>query len=221
MSICNNIKHLKASLPEGVTLVAVSKYHPKEAILEAYNAGQRIFGESRAQELVAKEKSLPADIEWHFIGQLQTNKVKEIASFIHTIHSIDSLKLINETEKQAAKQNRIIRILLEIHLAQEATKSGFTPEECKNLLSTLSLKDYPHLQIDGLMTMATNTENTEQIHQEFRRLRILFEELKNSYFQNSANFTVLSMGMSADYPIAISEGSNMIRIGSKIFEVRE
>ncbi len=221
MSIRENIIQLKESLPTGVQLVAVSKFHPQSAILEAYEAGQRIFGENRAQELTAKHKTLPSDIEWHFIGQLQSNKVKEIVPFVHTIQSVDSLKLINEIEKQAAKCQRVIHILLEIHLAQEETKAGFTPEECRDLLASLSLKDYPHIQIDGLMAMATNTDNTEQIHHEFRKLRLLFEELKQTYFSNSPNFTILSMGMSSDYPIAISEGSNMIRIGSNIFGPRE
>ncbi len=220
MSISENIKSLKQSLPKNVTLVAVSKFHPVEDLMEAYGAGQRIFGESRAQELVKKRLALPEDIEWHFIGQLQSNKIKDIAPFIHTIHSIDSLKLIQEVEKQAAKHNRIIRILLEIHVAEEETKAGFAPAECRELLTSFTPADFPHVQIAGLMTMATNTDDTEQIRKEFRLLKSLFDEFKSSYFPNP-EFSILSMGMSSDYEIAISEGSNMVRIGSHILGVRE
>lgn len=220
MSIRENISLLRQTLPEQVTLVAVSKFHPVADLMEAYEAGQRIFGESRAQELKQKKAALPDDIEWHFIGQLQSNKVKDIAPFIHTIHSIDSLKLIEEVEKQAAKHNRIIRILLEIHVAQEETKAGFTPDECKKLLASLSPNNYPHVQIGGLMTMATNTDDEELIRKEFRQVRALFEDLKRTYL-TGPGFNTLSMGMSADYQIAISEGSNMVRIGSTIFGKRE
>lgn len=220
MSISENISFLKQTLPEEVTLVAVSKFHPASDLLQAYKAGQRIFGESRAQELKQKKAALPEDIEWHFIGQLQSNKVKDIAPFIHTIHSIDSLKLIEEVEKQAAKHDRTIRILLEIHVAQEETKAGFTPGECRDLLSSFSPENYPHVQIGGLMTMATNTDNSEQIRKEFRLVKALFEELKRTYL-TGPYFNTLSMGMSADYQIAISEGSNMVRIGSTIFGTRE
>lgn len=220
MSIRENISLLRQTLPEQVTLVAVSKFHPEADLMEAYEAGQRIFGESRAQELKQKKAALPDDIEWHFIGQLQSNKVKDIAPFIHTIHSIDSLKLIEEVEKQAAKHDRIIRILLEIHVAQEETKAGFTPDECKELLASLSPNNYPHVQIGGLMTMATNTDDEELIRKEFRQVRALFEDLKRTYL-TGPGFNTLSMGMSADYQIAISEGSNMVRIGSTIFGKRE
>lgn len=221
MSIRENILKIKEEIPEEVSLVAVSKFHSEQEIMEAYNAGQRIFGESRAQELVDKEKALPSDIEWHFIGQLQSNKVKYIAPFVHTIHSVDSLKLIQEIEKQAARNDRTIRILLEIHIAQEETKAGFTPGECRDLLSSTSMNDFPHIQVDGLMTMATNTDNKDQLHKEFRQLKKLFEEIKGSYLTDSSNFKILSMGMSSDYLIAISEGSNMIRVGSTIFGARE
>lgn len=220
MSIRDNIKFFKETLPPDVSLVAVSKFHPIEDLMEAYEAGQRIFGESRAQELVQKKQLLPDDIEWHFIGQLQRNKVKDIAPFIHTIHSIDSLKLIEEVEKQAAKHDRTIRILLEIHVAQEETKAGFTPGECRDLLLSFSPEKYPHVQFGGLMTMATNTDDTEQIRKEFRLLKSLFDDLKRTYLTNP-NFNTLSMGMSTDYEIAISEGSNMVRIGSTIFGIRE
>lgn len=221
MSITENITKLKTVLPAGVTLLAVSKFHPVEALQEAYDAGQRIFGESRAQELTAKQKALPNDIEWHFIGSLQSNKVKDIASFIHTIHSIDSLKLLQEVNKQAAKHNRIIRVLLEIHIAQEEAKHGFTPTECRELLHNLSLQDFTNIQICGLMGMATNTDNASQIQEEFHKLHELFKELKSSIFKNNECFCELSMGMSHDYPIAIREGSTIIRIGSNIFGERE
>ena len=219
MNIAQHIQELKASLPQGVTLVAVSKFHPVEALQEAYDAGQRIFGESRAQELVAKAKVMPADVEWHFIGPLQSNKVKDIAPFIHLIHSIDSLKLLQEVEKQAAKQGRILRVLLEIHVAEEETKHGFSPEECRALVS--HLPDLPHVRICGLMGMATLTDDEALIAREFHTLHVLFEELKSTAFQGMEDFTVLSMGMSHDYKLAIREGSNMIRVGTYIFGERE
>ncbi len=221
MSITENITRLKASLPAGVTLVAVSKFHPVEALQEAYNAGQRVFGESRAQELTAKQKVLPSDIEWHFIGPLQSNKVKDIAPFIHTVHSIDSLKLLQEVNKQAAKHDRIIRVLLEIHIAQEEAKHGFSPDECRELLYSLLPEALPYIRICGLMGMATNTDDTSLIKNEFHNIHELFTELKNSVFKGDEYFCELSMGMSHDYPIAICEGSTMIRIGTSIFGERE
>lgn len=207
MSISQNIVQLKASLPANVTLVAVSKFHPAEALMEAYNAGQRVFGESRAQELTAKQKVLPGDIEWHFIGPLQSNKVKDIAPFIHTIHSIDSLKLLQEVNKQAAKNNRIIRVLLEIHVAQEETKHGLSPDECRELLQNEQLAELGNIHICGLMGMATYTDDIALIEQEFHILHELFSELKAIYFIGNDNFAVLSMGMSHDYPVAIRQGS--------------
>ncbi|WP_370861271.1 YggS family pyridoxal phosphate-dependent enzyme [Parabacteroides faecis] len=221
MSISQNIVQLKASLPANVTLVAVSKFHPAEALKEAYNAGQRVFGESRAQELTAKQKVLPGDIEWHFIGPLQSNKVKDIAPFIHTIHSIDSLKLLQEVNKQAVKNSRMIRVLLEIHVAQEDTKHGLTPDECRELLQNEQLAELRNIQICGLMGMATYTDDTTLIEQEFHTLHELFSDLKSIYFKGNDNFAVLSMGMSHDYPIAISQGSTMIRVGTSIFGERE
>lgn len=221
MSISQNIVQLKASLPANVTLVAVSKFHPAEALKEAYNAGQRVFGESRAQELTAKQKVLPDDIEWHFIGPLQSNKVKDIAPFIHTIHSIDSLKLLQEVNKQAVKNSRMIRVLLEIHVAQEETKHGLTPDECRELLQNEQLAELRNIQICGLMGMATYTDDTTLIEQEFHILHELFSDLKSIYFKGNDNFAVLSMGMSHDYPIAISQGSTMIRVGTSIFGERE
>ena len=221
MSISQNIVQLKASLPANVTLVAVSKFHPAEALMEAYNAGQRVFGESRAQELTAKQQVLPGDIEWHFIGPLQSNKVKDIAPFIHTIHSIDSLKLLQEVNKQAAKNNRIIRVLLEIHVAQEETKHGLSPDECRELLQNEQLAELGNIQICGLMGMATYTDDIALIEQEFHILHELFSELKAIYFIGNDNFAVLSMGMSHDYPVAIRQGSTMIRVGTSIFGERE
>ena len=217
--IAEHIQMLRASLPEGVTLVAVSKFHPAEALMEAYEAGQRIFGESRAQELVAKQKELPADIEWHFIGILQTNKVKDIAPFIHTIHSIDSLKLLQEVNKQAEKHDRIIRVLLEIHVAEEETKHGMTPDECRALLDA-DLSALTHIRIGGLMGMATFTDDMERVRSEFRQLAALFRELKKKY-PELADFKELSMGMSHDYQIAVEEGSTMVRIGTDIFGERQ
>ena len=220
MSIAGRIQELKRSLPSGVTLVAVSKFHPVEALQAAYEAGQRVFGESRAQELVAKQRQLPADIEWHFIGTLQTNKVKEFVPFISLIHSVDSLRLLQEIEKQAAKVERVVRVLLEIHVAQEETKHGLTPEECRLLLADEAMAHLPHVRICGLMGMATNTEDEVLIKEEFRQIHALFSELKAGICQDNPDFTLLSMGMSHDYPLAIAEGSNLIRVGTYIFGER-
>lgn len=221
MSIADNLRKLNASLPEGVRLVAVSKNHPVEAIREAYAAGQRIFGESRAQELAAKRKVLPGDIEWHFIGGLQSNKVKDIVPFISMIHSIASLKVLRETEKQAARAGRQVRVLLEIKLAAEESKHGLTPEECRAMLASLGADELPHVRIAGLMTVATNTDNAEQIREEFHRLKTLFDCLKTDYFAENPDFTELSMGMSDDYPLAIEEGSTLVRVGTRIFGQRD
>ena len=218
-SIAQHIQELQASLPAGVTLVAVSKFHPVEALQEAYDAGQRVFGESRAQELVAKARVLPKDIEWHFIGPLQSNKVKDIAPFIHLIHSIDSVKLLQEVNKQAAKHDRVIRVLLEIHVAEEETKHGFSVEECRELAA--HLPELPHVSISGIMGMATQTDDEAQIRREFRTLHQLFKELKAGAFKDSDDFSILSMGMSHDYRIAIEEGSTMVRVGTYIFGERE
>ena len=221
MSIRSQIEQLKASLPTGVTLVAVSKFHPVEALQEAYAAGQRVFGESRAQELVAKHRVLPSDIQWHFIGPLQSNKVKEIAPFIAMIHSIDSVKLLHEVDKQAAKCDRVIPVLLEIHVAQEESKHGFSPAECLEMLETESLSRLAHVQVCGIMGMATNTDDEQQIRREFDELHALFVQLKQQYFAADEDFHVLSMGMSHDYPIAIDAGSTLIRVGTFIFGERE
>ncbi len=221
MSIPHHIARLKSILPASVTLVAVSKFHPAEAVWEAYNAGQRVFGESRAQELKEKRKKLPADIEWHFIGPLQSNKVKDIAPFIHTIQSVDSLKLLKEIEKQAAKQGRVIRVLLEIHIASEEEKHGFSPDECRRILEVLPPEEFTHIRIGGLMGMATYTDDTAMIASEFRQLHRLFVDLKNTVCKENPDFQELSMGMSQDYQIAVREGSTMVRIGTDIFGERE
>ena len=220
MSITQRIQALKHSLPSEVTLVAVSKFHPVEALQEAYAAGQRVFGESRAQELVAKQRQLPADIEWHFIGTLQSNKVKEIVPFISLIHSVDSLRLLQEIEKQASKVDRVIRVLLEIHVAQEETKHGLTPEACRQLLADEAVTHLPHVRICGLMGMASNTDDEAQVKAEFHQIHALFSELKDGICRSNPDFTWLSMGMSHDYPLAIAEGSNLIRIGTDIFGER-
>ena len=215
------IKSIQQTLPEGVRLIAVSKFHPETDILEAYKAGQRLFGENHVQELTQKHESLPADIEWHFIGHLQTNKVKYIAPFVSLIHSIDSLKLLKVVDKEAAKVNRIIPCLLQMHIAQEETKFGFSREECLDMLSSEALSELKHVQICGLMGMATNTDNTAQVRKEFHSLHAFFEELKQTYFHEDVVFKELSMGMSEDYPIAIEEGSTLIRVGTMIFGQRD
>jgi pyridoxal phosphate enzyme (YggS family) len=221
MSIGSNIAFLKSELPPQVKLVAVSKFHSAAAIMEAYRAGQRIFGENRAQELTAKQKALPKDIEWHFIGALQTNKVKDIAPFVHTIQSADSLKLLQEIDRQAGKQNRMIRVLLEVHIAKEESKHGFSPEACEHIAATGIIKDYRNICVAGLMGMATFTDNCEQIKNEFHSLACLFTRLQSSVFRDSNDFRELSMGMTGDYRIALTEGSTMVRIGSFIFGERK
>lgn len=218
--IAENIREIQKELPQGVRLVAVSKFHPNEAIEEAYHAGQRIFGESKVQEMTAKHESLPQDIEWHFIGHLQTNKVKYIVPYVTLIHSIDSYKLLIEVNKQAAKVNRKIDCLIQLHIALEETKFGFNMNECRELFSSGILKDLKNIRICGLMGMATNTDNTEQIRSEFHLLNNFFQEIKGKWFAEENSFKELSMGMSHDYHEAITEGSTLIRVGSKIFGER-
>ena len=219
--ISEQIKYIQGSLPEGVRLIAVSNFHPNEAILEAYKAGQRLFGENHVQELTAKHESLPSDIKWHFIGHLQTNKVKYIAPFVSLIHGIDTPKLLKVVDKEGAKVGRVIPCLLQIHIATEETKFGFSREECLEMLSSGIISELQHVQICGLMGMATNTNDEAQIREEFHTLHSLFEELKESYFKDAPTFKELSMGMSDDYPIAIEEGSTLIRVGTKIFGERD
>lgn len=221
MSIADNLKQVLAELPQGVRLVAVSKFHPNEAIEEAYQAGQRIFGESKVQEMTAKYESLPKDIEWHFIGHLQSNKIKYMIPYVAMIHGIDTYKLLAEVNKQAGKAGRTVNCLLQIHVAQEETKFGFSPEECREMLDTGEWKALAHVRICGLMGMASNTDNIEQINGEFRLLSSLFKEIKENWFADSDVFRELSMGMSHDYHEAIASGSTLVRVGSKIFGERE
>lgn len=220
MSIVSRIEEIKKEIPERTKLIAVSKYHPSEDILTAYESGHRIFGESKAQELVAKHEVLPKNIEWHFIGHLQRNKVKYIAPFIHTIHSIDSYKLLETVDREAKKNNRIIRCLLQIHIADEDTKYGFTFDDCREILNQDSWKELTNIKIVGLMGMATNTDVETEIRAEFNRIKLFFDELKQGHFADNTDFKELSIGMSDDYTIAVEEGSTYIRVGSKIFGER-
>lgn len=221
MTIADRLVAIKKSIPQNVKLVAVSKFHPQEAIKDAYDAGQHIFGESRMQEITSKRLTLPSDIEWHFIGHLQTNKVKSVVPYVHTIQSVDSWKLMSEIEKQAAIIKRPINCLLEIHIAREETKYGFTYENCRKFLMDAQWKKCIFANIIGLMGMATDTDDESIIRQEFRELKSFFDELKCNYFGQNSHFRELSMGMSHDYKIAIEEGSTMVRIGSAIFGNRE
>lgn len=221
MNIKDSLQQVLEGLPDNVRLVAVSKFHPNEAILEAYEAGQRIFGESKVQEMTAKYEALPKDIEWHFIGHLQTNKVKYIVPYVSLIHGIDSLRLLTEVNKQAAKIGRTIDCLLQIHIAQEETKFGFTPDECRQMLAEGEWKSLSHIRLRGLMGMATNTDDTMQIESEFQSLHQLFKEVKETWFGYDTAFAELSMGMSHDYHEAIRAGSTLIRVGSKIFGERD
>lgn len=216
MSISENLVNILKSIPKLVTLVAVSKTKPNEAIIEAYNTGQRVFGENKVQELTAKHEALPKDIEWHMIGHLQTNKVKYIAPFVSLIHGIDSFKLLKEVNKRAKQNDRIIDCLLQIHIAQEQSKFGFSNEEVSELLNSDEFKLLKNVRVIGLMGMATFTDNEAQIRKEFKTLKQLFDKL----FSSNHQLSILSMGMSGDYKIAIEEGSSMIRVGSSIFGER-
>ena len=221
MYIRNNFLEINSHLPEGVKLIAVSKFHPVEVIREAYDAGQRIFGENRVQELIAKQPLLPDDIEWHFIGTLQTNKVKFIAPFVSMIQSVDTLKLMQEINHQAEKFNRVIHVLLEVHIAEEESKHGFFLEECKTLFFNGIPAKLKNIHVCGLMGMATFTDNKDQVRREFGALCALFHEVKLMLpATGNASFSELSMGMSDDYLIAIEEGSTMVRIGSSLFGAR-
>lgn len=218
MNITERLHRILATLPERVHLVAVSKFHPADRIMEAYNAGQRIFGESRPQEMAAKAEVLPKDIEWHMIGHLQTNKVKMIAPFVSMIASADSDRLIAEIEKQAAKCERTIDILLEVHVAEEETKSGWDIEELRAYIASEAFENMPHVRVRGVMTIATNTDDEEIIRRDFERIRSIFNEFKPLFGEK---FDTLSIGMSDDYPIALEYGSTMVRIGTAIFGARE
>ena len=221
MGIQNNLSYLLNQLPAGIKLVAVSKTKPVKIIEEAYNAGQRCFGENKVQELVEKQPLLPKEIEWHFIGHLQRNKVKSIAPFVTLIHAVDSLKLLNEINKHASYNNRIINCLLQFHIAEESTKFGLNSDEAIRLLDSDQYHSFKHINIIGVMGMATFTDNTEQVRNEFRLLKAYFNEMKEKYFSEKETFREISMGMSDDYKIAIEEGSTMVRIGTKIFGERE
>ncbi len=212
----DNIQAIKGSIPKEVTLIVVTKTYSPEMILKAYDAGQKIFGENKVQEMVEKYEALPKDIEWHLIGHLQTNKVKYIASFVKLIHSVDSLKLLQEINKQGMKNNRVIDCLLQIYIAKEKTKFGMDQKEAEELILSEAFKKLQSVRIIGLMGMATNTENLEQVRNEFRSLKTFYDKLQN----RNHNIQTLSMGMSSDYILAIEEGSNMVRIGSAIFGKR-
>ncbi len=215
--IKENLAKVRKELPDNVTLVAVSKTKSNEEILEAYEEGQRIFGENKVQECIKKFEELPKDIQWHLIGHLQTNKVKYIAPFIALIHAVDSLKLLKEINKQAKKNNRTINCLLQFHIAEEESKYGLSFTEAQELLSSQDFIELQNISIKGVMGMATNTNNKEQIQEEFQTLENYFNVLKSHFFKFNNDFSIISMGMSSDYKIAIEEGSNMVRIGSSIF----
>ena len=220
MNIASNIQSVRLHIPPSVKLVCVSKFHSNETILEAYNAGERIFGESKVQELCRKQEALPKDISWHFVGHLQTNKVKFLVPFVDLVHGVDSLKLLTEINKQAEKINRKVNCLLQIHIAQEDTKFGFDEQEIIAMLNCEGWKNLKNITIRGLMGMATFTDDAEQVRQEFRQLKKLFDKIKADFFTNDADFSELSMGMSDDYQIAISEGSTIVRLGTTIFGSR-
>lgn len=219
MSISQSLLQLKTELPEQVTLVAVSKTKPAEDVMEAYSAGQRIFGENKVQEMVQKWEELPKDIKWHMIGHVQTNKVKYMAPFVSLIHGVDSLKLLKEINKQAAKNNRVIPCLLQMHIAEESTKFGLNGDELDALIASEEFIDLKNIRIEGLMGMATFTSDQNQVKKEFNILKSVFDRLKNIALDNFCP-KILSMGMSGDYKLAIEEGSTMVRIGSSIFGSR-
>lgn len=220
VDVARNLREVVASLPEGVRLIAISKYHPADYIQAAYDEGQRVFGESHEQELAKKVSILPKDIEWHFIGHLQTNKVRLIAPYISMIESVDSLKLLREINKQAEKCGRTINVLLELHVAKEATKYGFTPEQCLSMLNEGEWRGLRNIRICGLMAMASFTEDTEQVAEEFETAKRCFNDCKQQFFADAPYFKECSWGMSDDYPIALRHGSTMVRIGTHIFGPR-
>jgi pyridoxal phosphate enzyme (YggS family) len=220
MNIKNNINNIRQDIPPNVKLIVVSKTNPVEKIKEAYDAGQRVFGENKVQELTPKYESLPKDIEWHMIGHMQSNKVKYVAPFVHLIHAVDSPGLLEEINKQARKVNRKLSCLLQLHIAKEESKFGFSEEEVVDLLQSPSLKQWENINVEGLMGMATFTEDAAQVRSEFRGLKRFFEKLKSEKLPPQFQMKELSMGMSGDYKIAIEEGSTMVRVGSAIFGER-
>ena len=220
VDVAKNLQQVVGNLPEGVSLVAISKYHPKEYLEAAYAVGQRIFGESHEQELSKKVAELPNDIEWHFIGHLQTNKVKYIAPYISMIDAVDSFKLLKEINKQAAKHDRVINVLLELHIAKEETKYGFTPDACREMLKEGQWREFNHVHISGLMMMASNVDDESQIRKEMMEAANFFDEVKRDYFAADDRFCERSWGMSHDYQIAVECRSTMVRVGTAIFGPR-
>jgi len=220
MGVVESLHAIKELVPPHVTLVAVSKTKPDEAIMEAYRAGHRDFGENKVQDLVAKQERLPDDIRWHMIGHLQSNKVKYLAPFVHMVHGVDSLKLLGVIDREAEKNRRTIDCLLQVRIALEETKFGLTEEELLQMLNDEAFRNMDHVRIRGLMGMATYTENSKQIREEFRQLKRIFDMLKNTHFKGAERFDQLSCGMSGDFQLAIEEGSTLVRIGSLIFGPR-
>ncbi len=221
MDLKSNLTNIKSGIPSHVKLVAVSKFHPKEALMEVYDAGQKVFGESRVQELSAKQEQLPGDIEWHLIGHLQTNKIKAVVPYVDTIQSVDSWKLLFEINKYASKVSRKINCLLEIYIAQEDSKFGFSFDTCRQMFESEDWRSLEYINITGIMGMATYSDDESLIRTEFRSLKKFYEELKGKYFSDCPCFKEISMGMSHDYKIAIEEGSTIVRIGTSIFGERE
>jgi PLP dependent protein len=220
MSIADNISRLRNEIPSHVKLIAVSKTMPVAALMEAYNCGQRIFGENKVQEMTEKQKLMPPDTEWHLIGHLQTNKVKFVVPYVKLIHSVDSLKLLAEINKEASRIDRVVDCLLQMYIAEEETKFGLSMDEVTQLLDSDAYKSFKNIRVNGLMGMATFTDNQNQVRKEFHALKAHFDTLKNRYFSGGINFRELSMGMSGDYPLAIEAGSTLVRIGSLIFGAR-
>lgn len=220
MAVRENLRRLRNSIPEGVELVAVSKFHPVEALREAYDEGQRVFGESRANEFVEKANTLPADIDWHFIGHLQTNKVRQIIPYVSFIQSVDSEKLLRLIDAEARRAGRKVNVLLQLHVAEEETKFGFSPEELCALVTPELVNELEGVEIAGVMGMASNVDDESRIREDFHRIRETFDKLRGAVFDGKEGFTVVSMGMSHDWRIAVDEGSNMVRIGTDIFGER-
>lgn len=220
-SVSKRLIELRKTVPEGVELVAVSKFHPASALMEAYSAGQRVFGESRALELEAKAAELPADIVWHFIGHLQTNKVRKVVNHASLIHSIDSERLLRAVDQEAEKAGRRIGVLLQLHVAKEETKFGFTPEELLAFVTPELLSSLKAVDVRGVMGMASNVDDDARIRDDFREIRAAFDSLRSGVMAGSPEFNVVSMGMSHDWPLAVEEGANMIRVGTSIFGERE
>lgn len=221
MNVAENITQLKNQLPHGVELVAVSKYHPVEKVREAYDAGQRVFGENHVQELVAKAPQMPQDAQWHMIGHLQTNKVRMLMPHVSMIQSIDSVKLLRTVEKEAARIDRTVDVLLQLHVAREKTKSGFAVGELLEALTLGELADMPHVRVCGLMAMATFTDDQLQVEQEFQLVADTFKTIKEEFYAEDDAFTHISMGMSEDWPLAVKHGATLVRVGSAIFGERQ